>query len=149
MEQTHLPKPQKLAKLAQISETGVQETLFSLEELIFKKKDAFDEVSRELANHKESLKNIYENDKGYSEAMEKVTEAKKVLSEHKARVKKQLEALQLHNKIKEVSERKKDIQLSLSDNLISWFAISKSTTIEARDGKLLTLRSNVKLIQGK
>jgi hypothetical protein len=146
MEKT-TPKPRKnLPVLAKV-EDGVQETLFALEGLIFKKKDVFDEVSKELKAQKESLQNIYENDKGYSEAAEKVAEAKKVLLEHKARVKKNLEVQQIEGKIKETRECKKDVQLSLSNDLISWYAISKSTTIEGKDGKILTLRTNVKLIK--
>lgn len=128
--------------------SGEQATLFSLEDLIFRKKDKLDEVNAELKNHNDSLKSIYENDAQFSEAEQKVMEAKKVLAEHKSRIKNKPEAIQLHYKIKEVKEKKKDLQMSLSNHLISWFDLTKSKLIEKPDGTQLELRTTVTLVKG-
>ena len=104
-------------------------------------------VKEQLKAKREMYKDGLEGDAEYAAIKAEVDEKKRLLSQRK----KMLDLTNLSSikqDIKDLSEDKKEVQLSFSDYLLTFAEATKSNHIEV-DGELLTIKKQAKLTKKK
>lgn len=110
------------------------ETLHSLEQIIERSANQLSELDEEYKNLRQMLKNYFDNDTQLSAAEEQVSEVKAQLKERKASLQLEPQVVDLQIKIKEVNERRKELQESLSNHLLNHNKLTNSTSFDTSDG---------------
>lgn len=119
-------------QVAQAEEFG--ETLIATQNLIQRYSQQYDTLKREMAELRESLNNLFEND---TELQEKEAQAKTLttdLKQQRQKVKESPEAVQLQLKMKEKGEERKEIEEALNNHLLRYYQLTGSQVIEQPDG---------------
>lgn len=123
------------------------EVLINLEALIKSHISNIDKTKDDLKKHKEMLDSILDNDTVYKEHSEKAKEANKIKSQTRSQIMKQPQAADLNQKIKDMRQSLKALQLALSDYLREFQRMSGSNEIEGDDGEVREIVYTVKLIK--
>lgn len=135
--QNQPPSSQDLATQAlQESEQSDQfaETLQSLEKVIERNANQLDEMKDELKKRRQMLKNYFENDTQLAEVEEQAIEYKNQVKERKASLQFEPQVVDLQVKIKELRERQKETQETLSNHLVNHHRMTNSTSFDTSDG---------------
>lgn len=128
-------------------ENNQAQVLVNLEGMIKTHITTLDKSRAELSKLKEMLDGILENDETYRTHTEKAKEAAKLKSLTKSQLLKQPEARDLAQKIKELQNSVKDLDLALSDYLREYFRMSGSTEIELENGEVREIVYTAKLVK--
>jgi hypothetical protein len=110
------------------------ETLQSLEQIIERNANQLSELKEDLKKRRSMLGNYFENDAQLSEAEEQAVEYKNQVKERKAGLALEPQVVELQVKIKELRERQKEIQESLSNHLVNHHRMTNSTSFDTSDG---------------
>ena len=135
--QTPPPNSQDLATAAlKESEQSDQfaETLQSLEKVIERNANKQAEFKDELKNLRQMLKNYFENDTQLAAAEEQAVDYKNQVKERKAGLQLEPQVVDLQVKIKELRERQKETQETLSNHLVNHHRMTNSTSFDTSDG---------------
>jgi len=110
------------------------ETLQSLEHVIERNANQLNEMKEELKKRRQMLKNYFENDTQLAEAEEQAVEFKNQVKERKAGLQLEPQVVDLQVKIKELRERQKETQETLSNHLVNHHRMTNSTSFDTSDG---------------
>ena len=110
------------------------ETLQSLEKVIERNANQLNELGEELKKRRQMLKNYFENDAQLAEAEEQAVDYKNQVKERKIGLQLEPQVVDLQVKIKELRERQKEIQETLSNHLVNHYRMTNSTSFDTSDG---------------
>ena len=110
------------------------ETLQSLEKVIERNANQLNELGEELKKRRQMLKNYFENDAQLAEAEEQAVDYKNQVKERKIGLQLEPQVVDLQVKIKELRERQKEIQETLSNHLVNHHRMTNSTSFDTSDG---------------
>lgn len=123
--------------------------LISIESLINSYNSKLDVISSELKQHRAMLQGLFDTDPDYQQLEKDYEKVSKLKSLSKQKIKKQPNALQIIDKIKESQSQVREIKLALSDYLSQYVALSGSKEFEGPDGVLRQIIYTAKLIKKK
>lgn len=112
----------------------MQQTINKLERIIERNANQLDELNQELKEHRNMLKNFFENDTELQEAQEEVDQAKIALKKRKTELKSHPQVVELKEKMKAMKDERRDIKDTVSNHLINYHQLTNSTTIDMSDG---------------
>lgn len=123
----------------------VAQTLTSLQNLIERNANELDRLRQELKEHRQSLKNVFDNDATLNEVEQIAQEATVKIKERKQTIDAQPEVRQLKLKIADTREEMKEIEETLNSHLISLFQMTGSQSFDTSDGdqREFTLKAKV------
>lgn len=110
------------------------ETLQSLEQVIERNAQNLEEVKNELKERRQMLRNYFENDTQLSEAEEQLSEFKTGVKARKMVLQEEPQAVEIKIKLKELNERKKEIEESLSNHLVNHHRLTNAHSFDTSDG---------------
>ena len=110
------------------------ETLQSLEKVIERNANKLSEMKDELKKRRQMLKNYFENDTQLAEVEEQAIEFKNQVKERKIGLQLEPQVVDLQVKIKELREREKETQETLSNHLVNHYRMTNSTSFDTSDG---------------
>ena len=110
------------------------ETLQSLEKVIERNANQLNELGEELKKRRQMLKNYFENDAQLAEAEEQAVDYKNQVKERKIGLQLEPQVVDLQVKIKELRERQKEIQETLSNHFVNHYRMTNSTSFDTSDG---------------
>ena len=110
------------------------ETLQSLEKVIERNANQLNELGEELKKRRQMLKNYFENDAQLAEAEEQAIDYKNQVKERKNGLQLEPQVVDLQVKIKELRERQREIQETLSNHLVNHYRMTNSTSFDTSDG---------------
>jgi seryl-tRNA synthetase len=110
------------------------ETLQSLEKVIERNANKLSEMKDELKKRRQMLKNYFENDTQLAEAEEQAVEFKNQVKERKTGLQLEPQVVDLQVKIRELREREKETQETLSNHLVNHYRMTNSTSFDTSDG---------------
>lgn len=135
----------------QINEPEVKDEAFDQESydatqgLINRLSDQLDELSKEMREQREMLKNIFDNDQELAQAEEVAKDATQTIKSRKTELNESKEARDLKVKIGDLNEEIKMIKESLNTHLINYFQMTGSMVIDTPDGKEREFKLEAKL----
>ena len=91
------------------------------------------------------LKNYFENDVQLAEVEEQAIESKNKVKERKSGLQLEPQVVDLQIKIKELREREKETQESLSNHLVNHYRMTNSTSFDTSDGDQWEYRVQAKI----
>ncbi len=109
-------------------------TITSLQNIIERNADHLDEVKEKIKQHRQQLKNIFDNDTQLSEANEQATTFSKQVKERKGQLQSDPEVTKLKVNIGELSEQKKELEEAVSNHLVNYYQLTNSTSFDTSDG---------------
>lgn len=121
------------------------ETLQSLEKVIERNANQLSELKDDLKNQRQMLKNYFENDVQLAEAEEQAMTYKNQVKERKGNLQQEPQVVELKLKIKEINERKKEVEETLSNHLVNHHRLTNSTSFDTSDGDQWEYRINAKV----
>lgn len=120
---------------AEVAESNeVAQALMSLQNLVERNANELDRLRNELKEHRQSLKNVFDNDQGLLEAEQVAQEVATKVKERKQSIDAQPEVRQLKLKIVDTREEMKEIEETLNAHLISLFKMTGSQSFDTSDG---------------
>lgn len=129
-------------------ETSTDATMIlELESMIKNSLTTVDRNKTELKKLKEMMESALTNDEGYREASEKAKEAAKVKGKAKLNVLANPATKQIDEKIKDLTQEIKDLNIGLSEYLREYQRLSGSSEIEGEDGEVREIVYVAKLIK--
>ena len=124
------------------------ETLTSLQNLIEKHALELTRLNTELKEKRESLKSFFDNDAQLEEAKAEVDRFNQSLKERRSQLQNDSQATSLKIDIAELNEQKKELEETLSNQLISYHGLTNSTSFDTSDGDQWEFKIQAK-IKGK
>lgn len=110
------------------------ETLQSLQNLIERHANEMAEISQEMKEKRESLKNVFDNDTQLAEAKAIVETQNDKLKERKSQLQTDPQVTSLKVQISELREQKKELEETLSNHLVNYHSLTNSTSFDTSDG---------------
>lgn len=110
------------------------QTLSSLEKLIERSANQLEELKAQIKERKQMLSACFANDEKLSEVDEKLAEFKLLTKERKTKLLQEPQVVDLNIKLKELTERKKELEESLSNHLVNHYSMTNSTSFDTSDG---------------
>jgi chromosome segregation ATPase len=110
------------------------ETLTALQNVIEKNAIELEKTKTELKEKRQELKNVFDNDISLVEAKEEADKHKEQVRERQAKLQADPQVTSLKIEIKEVNQRKKEIEEALSNHLINYNKMTDSTSFDTSDG---------------
>ncbi len=108
--------------------------LTSLQNIIERSAKELKRISGELAETREMLKNVFENDTELATVTEAVQELTNQVKERRAKVQADPQVTSLKVKIGELNEQKKELEETLSNHLVNYHDYTHSTSFDTSDG---------------
>lgn len=112
----------------------VAETLSYLQNIIERNATELMKVKEELKLKRESLKSVFENDAQLGEAETQLDQYTAQVKERKAQIVASPQAVSLKNQVGELNQQKKEIEETLSNHLLNYYALTNSTSFDTSDG---------------
>jgi hypothetical protein len=112
----------------------VAETLGFLQNVIERNANELMKVKEELRLKRESLKSVFDSDAQLSEANSEVEILNAKLKERKTQIVNSPQSVSLKNQVGELNQQKKEIEETLSNHLLSYYAMTNSTSFDTSDG---------------
>lgn len=110
------------------------ETLSHLQNILERYAMELETIGTEMKAKRESLKSIFENDQELSKAEEEAKTYSTQAKERKGKLQSSPEAVGLKNQLTELSEQKKEIEETISNHLLNYYAITNSKSFDTSDG---------------
>ncbi|MBD3279126.1 MAG: hypothetical protein GF390_00255 [Candidatus Pacebacteria bacterium] len=110
------------------------ETLISLQGLIERHADRLQDIKAQLKDKRQSLRNVFTNDTQLSTAKDKASEYSQEVRQRKSQLQSDPQVTSLQVGIKELKEQQKELEQTLSNHLLRYYGITKSTSFDTSDG---------------
>lgn len=122
------------------------ETLSALEAVIERNAKQLEELSGELKERRQMIKDYFDNDTQLQELNDQAQQAMVQVKELKAKVTNQPQVIDLRLKIQELNDRKKELEETLSNHLVNHYQMTNSTSFDTSDGDQweYTIKAKVK-----
>lgn len=125
------------------------QTYVAVKGLIQRLSVQLDELKVKQKDYKERLKNIIENDTELSTYEEQAEQATQQFKKRKQEIMERPESREAQAKLKEIAEEMRDIQESLTNNLLVYFQITGTSSFETPDGNEREFKLNARLLPQK
>lgn len=112
----------------------IAESLTYLQQIIERNAQELERIQDELKQKRESLRSVFENDPQLAETQEQAEAVSMQVKERKSQLQNSPQATQLKNGIGELNEQKKDLEETLSNHLVNYYALTNSTSFDTSDG---------------
>lgn len=112
----------------------VAQTLSYLQSIIERNATQLMKVKDELKLKRESLRSVFENDAQLTEAETQAQQFSQQMKERKAQIVNSPQAVSIKNQVAELNEQKKEIEETLSNHLLNYYALTNSTSFDTSDG---------------
>ncbi len=109
-------------------------TLNSLQNLIEKYANQLTELSKQVKEKREMLKNVFDNDSKLAEVSEQLETFSTQVKERRSQLQNDPQVTKLKVEIGELNDSKKDIEESLSNYLVNYHQLTNSTSFDTSDG---------------
>jgi chromosome segregation ATPase len=110
------------------------QTLTSLQNVIERNAQQLEEISNDLKNKREMLKNIFENDTTLAEAEVQVKAFSDQIKQRRSQLQADPQATTLKVQIGELNEQKKEVEEALSNYLVNYHQITGSKSFDTSEG---------------
>jgi len=112
----------------------IAETITSLQNIVERNANQLDDVKEKLKTLRESLKSIFENNEDLVQAQDQAQTFSHAVKEIKVKLLADSTVVELQTKIADLNEQKKEVEESLSNHLINYYDLTKSTSFDTSDG---------------
>lgn len=112
----------------------VAQTLGYLQGIIERNATQLMKIKDELKLKRESLRSVFENDAQLTEAETQVQQFSQQMKERKSQIVNSPQAVSIKNQVAELNEQKKEIEETLSNHLLNYYALTNSTSFDTSDG---------------
>lgn len=109
-------------------------TLNSLQNLIEKHANSLTELTNQIREKRQMLKNVFDNDTQLAEAQEEASKFSTQMKERKSQLQFDPQVTKLKVEIGETNEQKKELEETLSNYLINYHQLTNSTSFDTSDG---------------
>lgn len=113
---------------------NLAETLEALQNVIENNAKMLVELNKNMKEHRDMLKNIFDNDSELQELEKQAKESTTKLKEKKARLNQETEVVNKKLEINELREQKKEIEETLSSHLLNYFQLTNSKSFDTSNG---------------
>lgn len=110
------------------------DTLHSLEGVIERHANQLEELKAELKERRQMLHNYFTNDEKLATAEEQVKEYRTEVKQCKSKLQQEPQVVDLKIKIKELKERRQEVEDTLSNHLINHHQLTNSTSFDTSEG---------------
>ncbi len=110
------------------------QTLQALEGVIEAKAKKLMDLKDKLKEKKEMVRNVFENDADYQEAIQAKDEASQVYKQRQSSLNDTTQVRELNEDVRMINEDIKDLEESLSNHLINYHQLTNSTSFDTSDG---------------
>lgn len=122
-------------------------SLFTVENLIKTHVSHIESVKLELHKHAEMMNDVLNNDEGYKKAADEVKELTKKKTEAKQNVLKSPANASLNQKIKDMKQELKELNIALSNYLQQYQKLADTDQIESEDGEVRQIVYSARLVK--
>ena len=112
----------------------IAETLTSLQSIIERNANLLDELKDKLKETRDSLRSMFENDTELTAAQEQAQSYTAQIKERKVKLLADATVVRLQTQVAELTEQKKELEESLSNHLVNYYDLTKSTSFDTSDG---------------
>lgn len=112
----------------------VASTLTHLQNVIERNADELVRINNELKEHRESMKNVFENDAELSEASDQAQQIANAVKQRRTQLQNNPQVTSLKAKVGDLNEQKKEIEETISNHLVNYFALTNSKSFDTSDG---------------
>lgn len=112
----------------------VASTLTHLQNVIERNANELARINGELKEHRESMKNVFENDAELSEAQDQAQNIAQAVKTRRTQLQTTPQVTSLKSKIGDLNEEKKEIEETISNHLVNYFALTNSKSFDTSDG---------------
>lgn len=109
-------------------------TLTHLQNVIERNANELARINGELKEHRESMKNVFENDAELSEAEDQAANIAQAVKQRRTALQNNPQITSLKAKVGDLNEQKKEIEETISNHLVNYFALTNSKSFDTSDG---------------
>lgn len=122
------------------------ETLQSLQNLVERHANQLLEITDEMKQKRESLRDVFDNDSKLGEAKAVVEVQSDKVKERKSELQSDPQITSLKVQLSELREQKKELEETLSNHLINYHSLTNSKSIDTSDGDQweFTIKARIK-----
>ena len=91
-------------------------------------------ISSELRELREGLKNVFENDAELTEAQDQAEVIIQAVKQRRTQLQNNPQITSLKVKIGDLNEQKKEVEETISNHLVNYFALTNSKSFDTSDG---------------
>ncbi|PIR61807.1 MAG: hypothetical protein COY81_01480 [Candidatus Pacebacteria bacterium CG_4_10_14_0_8_um_filter_43_12] len=128
-----------MAGISDDEDEGVQSdklagTLTHLQNIIERNANELLRISSELRELREGLKNVFENDAELTEAQDQAEVIIQAVKQRRTQLQNNPQITSLKVKIGDLNEQKKEVEETISNHLVNYFALTNSKSFDTSDG---------------
>lgn len=112
----------------------VAETLMTLQSLVERHALELEDIKTKLRDHRESLRDVFENDPSLSEAQAEMEVHSLKVKDRKVQLQSNPESMSLKAKIGDLREQQKELEETLSNHLVNYHSLTHSNSFDTSDG---------------
>ena len=109
-------------------------TLGHLQNVIERNANQLNRIKDALKAKRESLGNIFENDSQLNEATDEVAKFNSAVKDRRSQLQSDPQVSQLKMQIGELNEEKKELEETISNHLVNYYALTNSKSFDTSDG---------------
>ncbi|MEX0895997.1 MAG: hypothetical protein WDZ94_03590 [Patescibacteria group bacterium] len=125
---------QTAADADEASSDDLADTLQHLQSVIERNATQLTKIANEIKEKRDSMKSVFENDQQLAEVQDQVESISQQGRERKAQLQSNPQVVSLKNSIAELSQEKKEIEETISNHLINFYAMTQSKSFDTSDG---------------
>lgn len=112
----------------------VANTLTHLQNVIERNANELARINNELKEHRDSMKSVFENDAELSEAEDQAQNIAQAVKQRRTLLQNNPQVTSLKAKVGDLNEQKKEIEETISNHLVNYFALTNSKSFDTSDG---------------
>jgi small-conductance mechanosensitive channel len=112
----------------------VANTLTHLQNVIERNANELARINGELKEHRDSMKSVFENDAELSEASDQAQQIANAVKARRTALQNNPQVTSLKAKVGDLNEQKKEIEETISNHLVNYFALTNSKSFDTSDG---------------
>ncbi len=116
------------------SSDQLAESLMHLQGIIERNALELQNITNQLKEKRESLKNVFENDVQLAEAKEEAEKLSTQVKERRSTLQNDPQVTSLKAQIGEINEQKKEVEETLNNHLLNYYQMTNSTSFDTSDG---------------
>lgn len=110
------------------------DTLGHLQNVIERNANQLNRIKEALKAKRESLTSVFENDAKLNEATEEAAKISTAVKERRGQLQNDPQVSQLKMQIGELNEEKKELEETISNHLVNYYALTNSKSFDTSDG---------------
>lgn len=112
----------------------IANTLNHLQNIIERNANELNRLNNELKELRESMKNVFENDQELAQAEQEAQLITQAVKQRRSVLQTNPQVTSLKAKIGELNEQKKEVEDTISNHLVNYFALTNSKSFDTSDG---------------